>query len=234
MAIPMKLKTIVYLIMALILSGFPEILGLGFLPADIHAEEFPLTLDEILNRVEQQYAGEGFSARFDQTSIIKAIDIADTAQGRLLVKRPGKMRWEYQTPEKQTIITDGKRLWIYRPELNQVMIGEAPAYLGDGKGASFISNINLIREKFSLIMDKGEGEPDYIINLLPINKIPEVTFIKLRISKNKFEMRGITTYNPYGDETRIELSEFSFNQNLKDSLFRFEVPQGTDIIRIGE
>ena len=230
----MKRKTIVYLIMALILSGFPGISGLGFLPAVIYAEESSLTLDEILNRVEQQYAGEGFSARFDQTSIIKAIDIADTAKGRILVKRPGRMRWEYQTPEKQTIITDGNRLWIYRPELNQVMVGDAPEYLGDGKGASFISNIHLIREKFSLIMDKGEGEPDYSINLLPINKIPEVTYIKLRISKNRFEITGITTYNPYGDETRIELSDFKFDQHLKDSLFRFQPPAGTDIIRIGD
>ncbi len=220
----MKRKTIGYLIMALILSGF----------AVIHAEESPLTLDEILDSVEKRYAGAGFSARFDQTSIIKAIDIEDTAHGRILVKRPGMMRWEYNAPEKQTIITDGNRLWIYRPELNQVMVGEAPEYLGDGKGASFISNIKLIREKFSLIMDKGEEKADYIINLLPINKIPEVTYIKLRISKNRFEITGITTYNPYGDETRIEMSDFKFDQHLEDSLFRFQAPEGTDIIRIGD
>jgi outer membrane lipoprotein carrier protein len=77
-----------------------------------------LALDEILNRVENRYAVAGFSARFEQVSTIPAMDITETASGRIFVKRPGMMRWEYEKPDLQTVITDGKTLWIYRPEDN--------------------------------------------------------------------------------------------------------------------
>ena len=66
-----------------------------------------LSLDDILAGMEKRYSGVGFSARFEQRSILKAMDLVDTASGSILVKRPGKMRWSYETPERQLIITDG-------------------------------------------------------------------------------------------------------------------------------
>ena len=58
-----------------------------------------------------------------------------------------KMRWEYETPDRQTIITDNKTLWIFRPEDNQVMIGKAPSFFEGGKGFSFLSNMKLIQQE---------------------------------------------------------------------------------------
>ena len=144
------------------------------------------------------------------------------------------MRWEYEVPEKQTIITDGQRLLISRPELNQVMQGNAPDYLADGKGASFLSDIRQLQERFSVIMDKSGPEPYYILNLLPINPIPDVSYIVLHVSKKGFEVLGFITKNLFGDETKIEFSNFKFNLELSNDLFEFKVPQGADVIQMGE
>ena len=54
-----------------------------------------LTLDEILERVEKRYGAQGFSAQFLQVSNLKAMQISETASGKLFVKKPGKMRWEW-------------------------------------------------------------------------------------------------------------------------------------------
>ena len=89
------------------------------------AESNP-ALDRILEGMEQKYANSSFSAKFLQQSTIKAMELTDSATGKVYVMHPGKMRWEYEQPDRQIIITDGYKLWIYRPEDNQVMTGAAP------------------------------------------------------------------------------------------------------------
>jgi len=66
-----------------------------------------LSPDDIIKKVETRYTVQGFSANFFQVSTIKAMKITDTAYGRAFFKRPDKMRWEYEKPDRQTIITDG-------------------------------------------------------------------------------------------------------------------------------
>ncbi|MGA6925700.1 MAG: outer membrane lipoprotein carrier protein LolA, partial [Desulfosarcina sp.] len=87
----------------------------GGLPAASSASETDSTIDAIIAGVERRYNVPGFRAEFDQESILKAMAVTDTASGRLMVRQPGKMRWEYLVPDPQTIITDGKDLWVYRP-----------------------------------------------------------------------------------------------------------------------
>src|SRR5512139_1321965 len=99
-------------------------------------------LDYILKEVEKRYTATQFAADFLQESTIKAMEITDFASGRLYVRYPGMMRWEYEKPERQVIITDGQKLWIYRPQDNLVMVGGAPVFFRDGKGASFLSDIS--------------------------------------------------------------------------------------------
>ena len=88
-----------------------------------------------------------------QASTIKAMEITDSASGKLMVQYPGKMRWVYKSPEEQIIVSDGEHLWIYRPEDNQVLRGMADAFFGDGKGAGFLSDIRRIREDFNITLE---------------------------------------------------------------------------------
>ncbi|MCP4689289.1 MAG: outer membrane lipoprotein carrier protein LolA [Desulfobacterales bacterium] len=207
-----------------------------FAPLDLFGDEQaakqPPTLDEILAGVEKRYAGSGFSARFDQTSILKAMDIKDTASGTILIKRPGKMRWEYETPERQLIITDGVQLWIHRPDDNQVTIGDAPTFFGDGKGAGFLSDMRLVREKFKISLENAAKTGSHVLKLLPAEKTPDVTEIFLTVAVKTFEIREIVTYNTYGDETLIVLSDITFLQEVPDSRFTFTPSEGADVIRL--
>jgi outer membrane lipoprotein carrier protein len=190
--------------------------------------------DDIIKKVEARYAVAGFSADFFQTLTIKAMEITDTAFGKAFFKRPGKMRWEYEKPDRQTIITDGNTLWIYRPEDNQVLIGKAPSFFGDGKGFSFLSDMKLIQKKFSIILDKKTGDGYYVLKLLPKEKMFDVSVIYLSISTKTFDVVKIATHNPYGDETRIELSNIHLKQKLDDYIFSFKIPQGVDVLHLDE
>jgi outer membrane lipoprotein carrier protein len=197
-------------------------------------DEVSLSLDKIITHVEKHYSVSGFLAQFSQTSIIKAMDIADTASGTAIFKRPGKMRWEYETPERQMIITDGTTLWVFRPDDNQVMIGMAPSFFKGGKGFSFLSDMKEIRQKFNINLENEAPKGFYILQLFPREKTYDVVKIRLTISKATFDVVEIVTYNAYGDETRFDFSNIQFKQKIDDSLFHFNIPKGVEVLHLDE
>lgn len=217
-------------ILTLSLSGFSgEILAQAATSA---ANPSGLSLDEVLKRLESRYSAPGFSARFFQTSTLKAMDITETASGTMLVKRPGMMYWVYEKPDKQVIVTDGKNLWIYRPADNQVTVGSSPSFFGDGKGASFLSNIQSLRKTFHVTLEKMNASQEYVLKLVPMDKSYDLSSVLLVVSGDTSDIVEVVTYNSYEDETRIELSNIQMEQNLDDSQFKFEIPQGAEVVKM--
>ena len=217
------------------------ILVLGLLndPPGFYAatENTNLSVDQILDRIEKRHTNSQFAADFIQKSTIKAMNITDMATGKVYIKYPGMMRWEYENPDRQIIITDGDKLWVYRPEDNQVMTGKAPTFFRDGKGASFLSDIRLIRQKFDISLEPGQpAESDLFhhLKLIPREKTLDISEIRLMVSKQTFNVLQVMTLNFYGDETRIDLINFAFGVDMDDSMFSFTIPQGVDVLQIDE
>ena len=55
--------------------------------------------------------------------------------------------------------------------------------------------------------------------------------VELDIVKKTYDLVQITTFNVYGDETRIELKNVSFDNPPPEGLFRFDVPEGADVLQ---
>lgn len=220
-------RGIAALVLACLITGFWVSQGM--------AETTPkeaANVEQILKGVEQRYAGKGFTATFFQESILKAMQMTDTAEGRLTVKRPGKMRWEYSVPEPQTIITDGLSMWIYRPKDNQVMVGKAPAFFGDGKGAGFLSDVRQIRKSFTLTLQLAENSNYYRLKMIPHKPTPDLADIFISVAVGSYQIDQVVTHNAYGDETRFVLNEYQFNIDPDDTLFTFTIPDGVDVVKM--
>lgn len=202
--------------------------------ADTAAHGSKPTLSQIIDRIENQYDVPGFTASFFQLSTIKAMDISDEATGKVFVKRPGKMRWEYEKPERQVIITNGQRLWVYRPEDNQVMLGKSPAFFSDGKGAGFLADIKVLRRKFKITQAKSDDKRLYALKLQPVESSADISEIYLYVSKQTYEVKRVVTYNVYGDENRIDLINSLFDRIPDDALFTFSIPEGVDVLTLDE
>ena len=162
------------------------------------------------------------------------MEITDSASGKAFFKRPDKMRWEYETPDHQTIITNGHTLWIYRPEDKQVMVGKAPSFFEDGKGFSFLSDMESLKNKFRISLEKEAEDDFHVLKLLPREKTFDVSVVYLFVSTKTFEVTRIVTYNSYEDETRIEFKNIVFKQKLNESLFNFKIPQGIEVLHLDE
>ncbi|MFP4445492.1 MAG: LolA family protein [Desulfosudaceae bacterium] len=189
----------------------------------------------ILKRLEKRYDKVGFTARFTQTSTLKAMDIKDTASGRAFFKRPGKMRWEYEEPTPQQIITDGERLWIYKPEENQVVVGKAPTLFGKGGGVDLLTQIKKIPEQFTV---ERVPDPDqqntFQLELTPRQetKNDDVAALYLTISRDSFDLVEIQTVSPYEDTTTIAFQQIEFVDQMDDKRFSFEIPLEADVITL--
>jgi outer membrane lipoprotein carrier protein len=191
-------------------------------------------LDEIVKQVEKRYDVPGFTADFHQISIIKAMDITDEATGKMYVRKPEMMRWEYEKPEHQIIITNAERLWIYRPQDNQVIVGKAPAFFAGGKGAGFLADIKVLRRKFDISVAPSDADQFHVLKLVPIEKTIDVERILLYVSKTTYTVERVVTYNAYGDETLIDLVNARFDRVPDPALFTFTIPEGTDVVTMDE
>jgi len=186
--------------------------------------------EDILTALEQKYSNNSFSTDFIQVSKLAALDITEKASGKAFFSHPGKMKWQYLTPQHHEIITNGKSLWIYRPEANQVMLGEASQFFQSGAGGAFLSDISLIRKKF--IINVKEVTADYVdIVLIAKKKSREISSIVIRISQETSEIERVVTYNAYDDTTIFELSAIEFKQ-MNPDIFEFKIPGGIDIINM--
>src|SRR5437879_12329957 len=108
------------------------------------------TLDDVVRDLEGTYSRMiDLRAEFTQTAFNKSLNQTIPAQGTVYLKKGGKLRWEYQEPTPQEIISDGKKLWVYTPALNQVNVGDAPEALA-GPAGSFLAGLGRLRAELSV------------------------------------------------------------------------------------
>src|SRR5213082_303914 len=86
-----------------------------------------LTAPELAQALQKKYDGvKDFSTDFTHTYEGGVLRKQITERGRLLVKKPGKMRWDYTDPEKKSFVSDGVKLYSYIPADKQVVVSSVP------------------------------------------------------------------------------------------------------------
>ena len=142
------------------------------------------TLDEAVSALEQaQRRVTDLKAPFRQAAHNKALNQTVDARGTLYLKKPGRLRWEYQTPTPQEIVSDGTRLWIYTPQLKQVNVSAAPAALA-GPAGSFLQGLGQVREHFDarFLNPAQPTDADGLVVLDLVPKRPQPLLARLIVS----------------------------------------------------
>ena len=189
------------------------------------------TVDEVIEKLNDHYGKKNFTADFRQKSILKAMDITDTAEGRAWFKHPGKMRWQYKVPETYLIVTDGETLWIHRPADRQVVVGDAAGHFGGGRGASFLADFTRITDVFKATFADSDDQ-SWRIKLIPRRQQGDLEQIHMEVNRKSLEIEQVTTENIYGDITRIVFENVEIHPEMPDRLFDFEIPAGADVIQM--
>lgn len=228
----MRITTLFCLVAALLVFGTNASLARQHNTAASAGDKTP-SADRLLERLEQRYEDKSFIVDFRQESTLEAMDIKDEAFGRAWFKHPGKMRWEYLEPENHVIISDGETLWIYRPEDRQVVVGNAADYFGEGKGASFLAEVELLKEIFEVSLQNC-GSERCRLKLVPVEEQQELAAVYIEINRDTMDIKQVESKNVYGDVTRIFFKNQEFDTEMEDSMFEFSIPAGADILRMEE
>jgi outer membrane lipoprotein carrier protein len=184
------------------------------------------TLEEVVNGVEATYGKiQDLRAEFSQTAHNKSLGQDIKAEGTVALKKGGKLRWDYKTPATQQIVSDGKWLWVYTPELNQVNKGEAPKALA-GPAGSFLAGLGKVRESFTVRFlnpaNKLDAQGRPVLDLM--------TRLVLAVDPKDFVVRQAVLYDQFQNTVTMAFTKITTNSGLPDTLFAFTPPKGAAVV----
>jgi outer membrane lipoprotein carrier protein len=183
--------------------------------------------DEVARRVEErlQRAGD-MRARFTQTYRSGVVGREVKERGTLSLKRPGRMRWEYETPERKTFVSDGRTFYFYVPADRQVIVREQRD--ATGVAGLLLAGRGALLEPFAPeLLDAPAGRTR--LRLVPRKPDPEVQEILLDVDA-EYRVRTIEVSDPQGNKSRFDFDDLRENVGLRDELFEFKPPRGVEVI----
>lgn len=165
-------------------------------------------------------------ADFRQTLQQPDYDQVYASNGVFYLRRPGQLRWEYQTPSEQLIVADGDRVWLHDLELEQVSHRSQAAVL-DGTPAQLLSGTGPISQHFEINELGIESELTWV-ELIPKGK--EAQFSSVRLALHESRLERMEMFDNFGQVTRFFFDNMQRNPQLDDALFEFEPPPLIDLI----
>ena len=191
---------------------------------------------DLIQMIQDQYQSiQSFSGHFVQTSYRNNTETVRRAEGLVSYKRPGKMRWLYEVPEEQLLVTNGETLWLFDPLLENVTIQKLEK-LTDGTALSFLLGLGDLQEDFNrrLISQVFLTSPDaLIVELEPKKAAANLSFIQLAVHPATYYLQIIALVDQEGNYRRIELESMHYNLVLEDNYFEFKVTEDMEVIEAG-
>jgi outer membrane lipoprotein carrier protein len=187
----------------------------------------------VAERVQRRYeAVRDLRARFTQRTERVALGsqaaAALEARGELVLAKPGRMRWSYETPEPSLVVSDGETLWIHDPEAREVQqLALGPGFLS-GAALQFLLGEGRILDEFE-VSARHCGEPEVELVLVP-RRDTHYERLALRVDPGEGTVRGTEVIDLLGNRTRIGLEDVRVNTGPEAALFRFVPPPGTRVL----
>lgn len=150
----------------------------------------------------------------------------EETRGKLWLSRPGRFRLHYKNPYEQIYVADGKNLWLYDRDLEQVTVKPQGESLGSTP-ATLLSSTAPLKENFTI---KEEGKHEGFQWLLLKPKAADSNFDYLRLALEGDELRAMEMVDGFGNTTRLYLETVVRNPSIDDKQFHFTPPAGVDVI----
>ena len=176
-----------------------------------------------------------FSADFVHTYRGGVLKQQAIERGRLLVKKPGKMRWEYTAPEKKLFVSDGHKLYSYIPQDKQVVVSTVPSQDEATTPAMFLTGKGNIARDYDVAFDKVSEAPagSIAIRLTPKTREAEYDWLTLVVQPGALNLLMLITVDAQGGRSAFSFSNLKENVGLADSQFVFQMPRHAEVLTEG-
>ncbi len=200
-------------------------------PAPVPDQAAPPAATELAARLQARYESiRDFTATFTQTYRGLLVRRTATERGTMLLKKPNRVRFNYDAPERKVFVSDGVLFKSYYQE--ERAGSEYPLPKGDETSTALLflaGRGNLVRDfTASIASDAPAGE--WHLGLVPRSAQADFDTLTLFVDPRTLALRGFTTTDDQGTNT-IRFSNLKENTGLANSAFAFDFPIGTAISR---
>ena len=194
---------------------------------------------EVMKRLQARYEKtKDLQADFTQKTTIEGFERPMSSSGKVYIKKPGRLRWNYLEPSTEDIYVDREDVKVYVPEHKQVLVGKlthmaasrAPLELLQGAAkldASFDAEPTSGKERgvggirlVTLIPKTHEGDVHGTVQKIVVEVFPKTYFI-----------RSLSLHEMSGNVSNFEFSSLQSNIGLDDDLFVPKFPPDVEVVK---
>lgn len=195
-------------------------------------------LKALVNRVDARYAQiKDFQADFVQETRIQGFDTPLRSSGRVYLKKPGRLRWDYLDPSVEHIYVHQDQLAMYVPAHNQVLKGSLTMMVSTKAPLRLLQGVGKLAEHFS-VEPTGDGEKGQgglpLLTLVPkpVSGSPPSSLVKIvaEIQSRTYFIQSLALHENNGNVSTFRFSNFKVNQGLDDAVLILNPPEGVVIV----
>jgi len=193
---------------------------------------------EIVKKIQARYEKtKDLQADFTQKTSIEGFTTPILSSGRVYIKKPGHLRWDYREPAIEEIYVNKDDVRMYVPEHKQVLVGKLTHMTASQAPLQLLQGVAKIDEEFdvqptgqergaggirrvTLIPKQGRSEPDRAIQRIVIEVQPKTYFLKT-----------IALHEISGNVATFEFVDLKPNSGLADELFEFKTPADVEVVK---
>jgi len=195
---------------------------------------------EVVKKVQARYEKtRDLQADFKQSTRIEGFATPIASSGRVYIKKPGRLRWDYLDPNVEEIYVNKDEVMMYVPEHQQVLVGKLTQMAASQAPLQLLQGVAQLEEEFQVEPTPGGkrgagGVP--LITLLPKQNaesepVRTLDRIVLELQPKTFFIKTVSIYEISGNISTFEFANLKPNQGLKNDLFQFTVPAGVEVVK---
>ena len=153
-----------------------------------------------------------------------------TSSGTFEFQRPGRFKFVYLKPFEQTIVADGKTLWLYDVDLNQVTQRAQSQALGSTPAALLAAapDLQALRADFTLSSAPAQDGLEWV---LAVPKTKDGQLQSVRVGFEGQQMAALDILDSFGQRSLIRFTGLQANPTMSAAAFQFQPPAGADVVK---
>lgn len=194
---------------------------------------------EVVKRLQARYEKtKDLQADFTQKTTIEGFERPMTSSGKVYIKKPGRLRWNYLNPSNEDIYVDRDDVKVYVPEHKQVLVGKLTQMAASKAPLELLQGAAKLEESFNVEPTPGKGRGVggiRLLTLVPKSQEGEahrsLQKIVLEVFPNTYFIRSLSLYEISGNVSNFEFSSLQSNVGLGNDLFIPKLPADVEVVK---
>ena len=167
------------------------------------------------------------TANFSQLTLDGGGTQLQETAGKMALQRPGLFYWHTNAPQEQTMVSDGQKVTLWDPDLEQATIKKLDQRLTQTPALLLSGDVSKISESFDITSKQAGGVIDFTLK----PKTKDTLFDSLNLTFRNGVINNMRLVDSVGQRTDILFSGVKANEPIPAAKFKFDIPKGADVIQ---